>query len=138
MELDIQEIPIGGLVPPEQLQSWKDYNTAEIRLFSEIIFPTFNRFREFQTFDSDGFRAEMKTFFDSIPAEAGWRPRLIEELRDWIYLSRIESPGAEIIYRRLETIIEEDSLEVPRGSEEADESSPERRSPTTSRQVEMQ
>lgn len=110
MELDIQIMPIEGLIPPEQLQAWKDYNSTEIRLFSEIVFPAFDRYRESKSIDSTTFRDDLKTFFNQIPEEMSWRLRLIEQLQDWVDSSRIESPGAEPLYKYVETIIQEDLM----------------------------
>lgn len=128
MNLEMSELPVGGLVPPEQLQAWKDYNLTEMKLFSEFIFPCFNRFRETGTFETE----ELEKFFQSLPEGAQWRLQLVRELRDWIESSRIESPGAEPLYEWIETVIEEDSLGTPRGPGRADEFAPEHTFPSTS------
>lgn len=135
MSFEMTELPAVGFVPPEQLQAWKDYNQYEIRLFSTLVFPFFDRFRLTYELDSVQLRNDFVSFFGEVPEEAQWRIQLIRDLKDWIDSSRIESPGAEPLYSSLEEIIE-DSLGAPRGLEEVDASVLEDKSPSTYQSIE--
>lgn len=117
--MEITEVPAAGLFSSEQLQSWKNYNLTEIRLFTELITPWYNRFRERRWHDHDEFKQQLLEFFQDLSGSS-WSGKLVLELQSWIEASRVESPGAEPVYRSLEQIIQE-SLASPIESAAVDE-----------------
>lgn len=132
-KMEITELPAGGLIPQEHLQTLKDYNETEIRLFSTVITPWYDRFKELGLHDPEEFKIKLMAFFE----DTQWRSQLVRELREWIETSRIESPGAEPLYTTLEEIINSTYLGTPIESEEVDEFDLEHKFLLTSQPVEQ-
>ena len=125
MEPDITILPAGDLIPPEQLEQWKEHNRAEAELFDRLLVPQYERLLRHR--DSvpqmEEFEQELEAFFEGVSPEAYWKDQLIWAIRDWIDNTR-PCEFAEPLFLSLEKFITE---RLTRPLERVDESGPEHR-----------
>src|SRR4051794_35535675 len=103
-DTDIEVIPADGLVPPEQIQQWKDHNEYEMKLFEGLIFPHYCQSRD-ATADPEGLRKGLNDLFEKIPRDAYWKIHLIDDLKEWVLSSRSDSNFAEPLFKVVEEFI---------------------------------